>query len=229
MPDRPMPDHLPVSAKPLVLAIDGPAASGKGTLAKRLAAHFGLPHLDTGLLYRATARAVLDMGKAISDSDAATRAASTLDVATLDDRRLRGAEMGEAASVVAAMPQVRAALVELQRRFARQACGAVLDGRDIGTVICPDASVKLFVTASPEVRAERRHRELKARADALSLEALPFITVLDDIRRRDARDSGRADAPLKAAGDAVLLDTSQMGIEEAFGAAVAIIMARTRT
>ncbi len=226
MSDRLMPDHPSVRGKPLVLplvlAIDGPAASGKGTLAKRLAGHFGLPHLDTGLLYRATARAVLDMGKSLADLHAATEAAGTLDVATLDDTRLRGAQMGEAASVVAAMPQVRAALVALQRRFAAQAGGAVLDGRDIGTVICPDAQVKLFVTASPEVRAERRHRELQARADAP-----PFATVLDDIRRRDARDSGRADAPLTVAADAVLLDTSRMGIEEAFEAAVAIVKART--
>lgn len=226
MSDRLMPDHPSVRGKPLVLplvlAIDGPAASGKGTLAKRLAGHFGLPHLDTGLLYRATARAVLDMGKSLADLHAATEAAGTLDVATLDDTRLRGEQMGEAASVVAAMPQVRAALVALQRRFAAQAGGAVLDGRDIGTVICPDAQVKLFVTASPEVRAERRHRELQARADAP-----PFATVLDDIRRRDARDSGRADAPLTVAADAVLLDTSRMGIEEAFEAAVAIVKART--
>ncbi len=226
MSDRLMPDHPSVGGKPLVLplvlAIDGPAASGKGTLAKRLAGHFGLPHLDTGLLYRATARAVLDTGKSLADLHAATEAAGTLDVATLDDTRLRGAQMGEAASVVAAMPQVRAALVALQRRFAAQAGGAVLDGRDIGTVICPDAQVKLFVTASPEVRAERRHRELQARADAP-----PFATVLDDIRRRDARDSGRADAPLTVAADAVLLDTSRMGIEEAFEAAVAIVKART--
>lgn len=222
MSDRLMPDHLPANAKPLVLAIDGPAASGKGTLAKRLAGHFGLPHLDTGLLYRATARVVLDMGNPLADIDAAARAAGSLDAAALDDRRLRGAEMGEAASVVAALPQVRAALVAFQQRFARQASGAVLDGRDIGTVICPDASVKLFVTALPEVRAERRHRELLACGDAP-----PFATVLDDIRRRDARDLGRADAPLEAAHDAVLLDTSRMGIEEAFEAAVDIIRART--
>ena len=218
-----MRESLSHPGKPLVLAIDGPAASGKGTLAQRLAAHFDLPHLDTGLLYRATARAVLDVGKPLSDIDAATHAAATLDVATLDDKRLRGAQMGEAASVVAAMPQVRAALVSLQQRFAARPGGAVLDGRDIGTVICPDALVKLFVTASAEVRAGRRHRELQARADAP-----PFDTILDDIRRRDARDSGRADAPLKAAGDAVVLDTSRMGIEEAFEAAVAIVKARTR-
>ena len=217
-----MAGHLTASGKPLVLAIDGPAASGKGTLAKRLAVHFGLPHLDTGLLYRGTARAVLDLGKPLADVDAATQAAATLDVSGLDDRRLRGAEMGEAASVVAAMPAVRAALVELQRCFAAQASGAVLDGRDIGTVICPDAHVKLFVTASPEVRAARRHRELQARADTP-----PFETVLDDIRRRDTRDAGRSNAPLKAAFDAVLLDTSLMGIEEAFAAAVAIVRERT--
>ncbi len=212
----------PVAGRPLVLAIDGPAASGKGTLAKRLATHLGLPHLDTGLLYRATARALLDSGTPLADAGAATQAAASLDVASLDDQGLRGAQMGEAASVVAAMAPVRAALVELQRRFSRQEAGAVLDGRDIGTVICPDAGVKLFVTASPEVRAARRHRELASRADAP-----PLATVLDDILRRDARDSGRADAPLKAAADAVILDTSEMSIDQAFDAALAAVMART--
>lgn len=209
------------ASEALILAIDGPAASGKGTLAKRLAAHFGLPHLDTGLLYRATARALLDRGAALSDEPAAAAAAASLDAGAIDEARLRGAEMGEAASVVAAMPMVRAALVEVQRRFAAQPGGAVLDGRDIGTVICPGATVKLFVTAAPAVRAARRHRELSLAADAP-----PFDTVLADIRRRDARDSGRADAPLKAADDAVILDTSALGIEEALAAAIAEIEAR---
>jgi CMP/dCMP kinase len=205
----------------LVLAIDGPAASGKGTLAKKLAAHYGLPHLDTGLLYRATARALLDRGQALSDVEAAVAAAQNLAAAHLDETRLRGAEMGEAASVVAAIPTVRAALVDVQRRFAGQPSGAVLDGRDIGTVICPDADVKLFVTASPAVRAARRHSELA------KVPGTPdFDTVLADIRRRDARDSGRSDAPLKAAADAIVIDTSALGIAEAFEAALQAIKAR---
>jgi CMP/dCMP kinase len=210
-----------MASAPLVLAIDGPAASGKGTLARRLAAHYGLPHLDTGLLYRATARAVLDQGHVLSDVNAAVAAAEALDAANLPETRLRGAEMGEAASVVAAMPPVRAALVDLQRRFARAPAGAVLDGRDIGTVICPDATVKLFVTASPTVRAARRHKELASQPGAPD-----FDTVLADIRRRDARDSGRADAPLKAADDAVVIDTSALDIDEALAAAMAVINAR---
>jgi cytidylate kinase len=210
-----------VVSHPLVLAIDGPAASGKGTLARRLAAHYHLPHLDTGLLYRATARALMDREQALSDVAAAVAAAEALDAANLPEASLRGAEMGEAASVVAAMPQVRAALVDLQRRFARMPGGAVLDGRDIGTVICPDATVKLFVTASPTVRAARRHKELASQPGAPE-----FDTVLADIRRRDARDSGRADAPLKAADDAVMIDTSALGIDEALAAAVAVIDAR---
>jgi cytidylate kinase len=207
-----------MASAPLVLAIDGPAASGKGTLARRLAAHYGLPHLDTGLLYRATARAILDQGHVLSDVNAAVAAAEALDAANLPETRLRGAEMGEAASVVAAMPPVRAALVDLQQRFARAPAGAVLDGRDIGTVICPDATVKLFVTASPTVR---RHKELASQPGAPD-----FDTVLADIRRRDARDSGRADAPLKAADDAVVIDTSALGIDEALAAAMAVINAR---
>jgi CMP/dCMP kinase len=210
-----------MASAPLVLAIDGPAASGKGTLARRLAAHYGLPHLDTGLLYRATARAILDQGHVLSDVNAAVAAAEALDAANLPETRLRGAEMGEAASVVAAMPPVRAALVDLQRRFARAPAGAVLDGRDIGTVICPDATVKLFVTASPTVRAARRHKELASQPGAPD-----FDTVLADIRRRDARDSGRADAPLKAADDAVVIDTSALDIDEALAAAMAVINAR---
>jgi cytidylate kinase len=206
---------------PLVLAIDGPAASGKGTLARRLAAHFGLPHLDTGLLYRATARAVLDRDGALGDVDAATAAARALDPSQLDETRLRGAEMGEAASVVAAMPSVRAALTAFQRAFAGQPAGAVLDGRDIGTFICPDATVKLFVTAAPEVRAARRHRELAAHSQAPALES-----VLADILRRDARDSGRPDVPLAMAADAVLIDTSELDAEAAFQRARAIVEAK---
>lgn len=208
----------PRHARPLVLAIDGPAASGKGTLAKRLAAHYGLPHLDTGLIYRATARAVLDAGLPLDDAAAAARAAASLDVSRLDESHLRGREMGEAASVVAAIPAVRQALLAVQRRFADAPRGAVLDGRDIGSVICPDACVKLFVTATAEVRAARRHKELAARGEDVMHDA-----VLADIRRRDARDSGRADAPLVMAGDAVMLDTSALGVEEALAAAIAIV------
>jgi len=206
----------------VIVAIDGPAASGKGTLAKRLAAALGLPHLDTGLLYRATARAVLDDGGALEDSAAAVRAARGLDPLTLDEARLRGKEMGEAASVVAAVAAVRDALLEAQRAFARRPSGAVIDGRDIGTVICPEAEVKIFVTALPEARAERRWRELAARGERASLDA-----VLADIRRRDARDSGRALAPLKRAEDAVLLDTTELDIEAAFAAALRIVGERS--
>lgn len=202
----------------MIIAIDGPAASGKGTLGKRLAEHFGFAHLDTGLLYRGVARALIDAGLPLDDADAAARAAEALDLARLDEDRLRGAEMGEAASVVAAFPGVRAALVDLQRRFARRPEGAVLDGRDIGTAICPDADVKIFVTASPEERATRRHRELVRRGEDMG-----FETVLADIRRRDARDSGRASAPLRAAEDARLLDTTDLDIEAAFRAAVSIV------
>ncbi len=205
----------------MIVAIDGPAASGKGTLAKRLAEAYGLPHLDTGLLYRATARAVLDAGAAIDDRAAAVRAAQTLDPLALDERRLRGKEMGEAASVVAAVPDVRAALLAAQRAFAARPGGAVLDGRDIGTVICPEARVKIFVTATPEARAERRWRELVGRGEAADMEA-----VLADIRRRDARDSDRASAPLKPAFDAVFLDTTTLDVEAAFATAREIVEAR---
>lgn len=205
----------------LVIAVDGPAASGKGTLARRLAAHFRLPHLDTGLLYRGVAKALLEAGEALDDTAAAESRAISLDVAALDESQLRGREMGEAASVVAAMPEVRAALLTLQRKFARQGAGAVLDGRDIGTVICPTAKAKLFVTASPEIRAARRLKELLGRG-----ETADFDMILRDIRRRDARDSGRADAPLKRADDAVTLDTSALTIEEAFEAARRIVERR---
>ena len=204
----------------MIVAIDGPAASGKGTLAKRIAAEYGLPHLDTGLLYRATALAVLDAGKAIEDAEAALRAATGLDPAALDEGRLRGKEMGEAASVVAAVPAVRAALLAAQRDFARQPAGAVLDGRDIGTVICPEADIKIFVTATPEARAERRWRELESRGERIDRDA-----VLADILRRDARDSGRASAPLKPAEEAHVLDTTALDIEGVFAAALLIVRA----
>jgi cytidylate kinase len=203
----------------VIIAIDGPAASGKGTLAKRLAAHLGLPHLDTGLLYRAVGRAMLDREFDLDDADAAFEIAERLDVADLDEKRLRGAEMGEAASIVAAHPKVRKALLDLQRRFAHQRGGAVLDGRDIGTVIAPGAEAKIFVTASPETRARRRFLELESRGANANYEA-----VLADIRRRDARDAGRADAPLMPAQDAHLLDTTSLDIESAFEAALAIVL-----
>ncbi len=202
----------------LVIAIDGPAASGKGTLARRLAAHFKLPHLDTGLLYRATACALLDEGLPLDDEEAATAVARGLSLIDFDDARLRSREMGEAASVVAALPQVRAELVDLQRRFAAREEGAVLDGRDIGTVICPDARVKIFVTASPETRAQRRALELAGRG-----EEVDYPTILADVKKRDERDSARAVAPLKPAADAATLDTSDLDIDAAFRAALAIV------
>lgn len=202
----------------MLIAIDGPAASGKGTLARRLAQALSLPHLDTGLLYRGTARALLDAGLKLDDEEEAARVAANLDTAALDESRLRGREMGEAASVVAALPLVRKALIDLQRRFALQPGGAVLDGRDIGTVICPDADVKLFVTASTQERARRRHLELCGRGEDPA-----FADVLADIERRDARDSGRSTAPLKPAPDAVILDTTALDVEAAFAAALAVV------
>ncbi|WP_181301299.1 (d)CMP kinase [Bosea sp. 124] len=205
----------------LVIAVDGPAASGKGTLARRLSAHYRLPYLDTGLLYRMVARAMLDAGHDIRDAAAAGRLVSTFDEDAFAEDSLRGREIGEAASVVAAMPAVRSGLVERQRRFAAQAGGAVLDGRDIGTVICPQAQAKLFVTATPEVRAARRHRELAGRGETATFEG-----ILADIRRRDARDSGRSDAPLRAAEDSVILDTSALTVEEAVAAAIDIVELR---
>jgi cytidylate kinase len=202
----------------MIIAIDGPAASGKGTLAKRLALHYGLPHLDTGLLYRAVGRQAIDRGLDLEDADATADIAERLDVGSLDEAGLRGREMGEAASVVAAHPKVRKALLDLQRRFAHQRGGAVLDGRDIGTVIAPGAEVKIFVTAAPEIRARRRHLELVKRGDAP-----PFEEVLADIRKRDARDAGRADAPLKPAPDAHVLDTTALDVESAFQAALLLV------
>lgn len=205
----------------LVIAIDGPAASGKGTLARRLAAHYGLPHLDTGLLYRATARALLDEGLPLEDAQAAEAAARGLSLTEFDPEQLRSREMGEASSIVAAMPAVRAALVEMQRIFAARREGAVLDGRDIGTVICPHATAKIFVTASAEARAQRRALELAARGERVA-----FSEILDDVRKRDARDSERGAAPLKAAADAAILDTTTLDREEAYAAALAIVEKR---
>jgi cytidylate kinase len=195
----------------VIVAIDGPAASGKGTLARRLAEHYGLPHLDTGLLYRATARTLIDEGRRLDDVAAAVKAARGLALIDFDEAALRGREMGEAASVVAALPEVRAALVQAQQSFARRIGGAVLDGRDIGTVICPDATVKIFVTASPETRAQRRALELRSRG-----ESSDYAKVLADILHRDRRDSSRATAPLKPAADAMILDTTDLDVEGTF-------------
>ena len=202
----------------LVIAVDGPAASGKGTLARRLAAHYGLAYLDTGTLYRATGLAVQEAGGSPDDPGAAVNAAQNLDLARFHDDDLRSPGAGEAASQVAAIPAVREALLEFQRNIAVKAPGAVLDGRDIGTVVCPDADAKLFITASPETRAQRRHLEHIARGDDLS-----FEDVLADIHRRDGRDSDRAVAPLKPAEDAHLLDTTELGIEAAFQAALDLV------
>ncbi len=207
----------------MIIAIDGPAASGKGTLAKRLAAHYGLRHLDTGLLYRAVAKAVLDAGHRLEDPGQAAAAARALDPTRFDEAALKSHAAGEAASVVSAIPEVRAALLRFQQDFAAAPPGAVLDGRDIGTVICPNADAKIFVTATPEVRANRRVLEMR-RGGALADDA----EVLADIRRRDERDSARGVAPLKPAADAVLLDTSDLDIEAAFRAAVEIVEAERR-
>jgi CMP/dCMP kinase len=202
----------------LIIAIDGPAASGKGTLGKRLAAHYGLRHLDTGLLYRAVAKALLDAGHPPRDQARAVAAADALDLARLDEAALKAQTVGEAASVVSAFPDVRAALLAVQRNFAKAALGAVLDGRDIGTVICPNADVKIFVTATPEARARRRVLEFRARGEGVNED-----DVLADILKRDERDSSRATAPLKRAADAHLLDTTHLDIDAAFRAAVAIV------
>ncbi len=202
----------------MIIAIDGPAASGKGTLAKRVADYFGYHCLDTGLLYRAVARDVLARGFRLDDPWAALALARSLDPSTLNDDALRGIQAGDRASDVARIPEVRTALLNYQRTFARQSPGAVLDGRDIGTVVCPDADVKIFVTASPEERARRRFLEHQFRGEPIRYEA-----VLADIRARDERDSSRAIAPLKPAADALLLDTSDLAIDAAFDAAVGLI------
>lgn len=199
----------------LTIAIDGPAAAGKGTLSRALAHAFGLAHLDTGLIYRATGRRTLDGTPALE-------AAQTLTAQDLEAGDLRTPEVARAASVVAAIPEVRAALVDFQRAFARRQGGAVLDGRDIGTVICPEAEMKFFVTATDEVRADRRFRELRDTGHDVT-----FDTVLADLRERDARDSARAAAPLKPAEDAEILDTSEMDIAAAVAAAIAMVTERT--
>lgn len=198
----------------ITVAIDGPAAAGKGTVAKAVAAHFGFAHLDTGLLYRAVA------AKTLTGMDP-EEAAQTLAPVDLEDPTLRSPEVAQEASKVAVIPAVRAALVRFQRSFATRAGGAVLDGRDIGTVICPDAPVKLFITATPEVRAQRRFAELSAKGAEVTLEG-----VLADVQARDARDSTRAEAPLKPAEDAELMDTSTMDIETAVARAIELVAAR---
>lgn len=206
----------------MIIAVDGPAAAGKGTLARALAEHFGYAYLDTGSLYRGVAHAVLLSGSDPQDEAAGVQAAETLDPTQIDPVAIRTPEVSEAASVVAAMPPVRAAILAFQRRFAESPPngepGAVLDGRDIGTVVCPDADVKLYVTASAEIRAHRRWLELKGSGSGLS-----EAQVLADVKERDARDADRAASPMRPADDAHLLDTSNLSIEAAFGAAVALI------
>ncbi|MBD9390485.1 (d)CMP kinase [Agrobacterium sp. AGB01] len=200
------------------IAIDGPAAAGKGTLSRRIAETYGFHHLDTGLTYRATAKALLDANLPLDDEAVAERVALNLDLSGLDRSVLSRHEIGEAASKVAVMPAVRRALVEAQRKFATKQPGTVLDGRDIGTVVCPAAPVKIYVTASAEVRAKRRYDEILANGAAADYDA-----IFDDVKKRDERDMGRADSPLKPAEDAHLLDTTEMSIEAAFKAAKTII------
>jgi cytidylate kinase len=204
----------------MIIAVDGPAASGKGTISRALAAHYGLPHLDTGLLYRATALNLLLLG---GEPESEFQAARATDLSQIDfaDPELKSETVGGIASRISAYPLVRDALRERQTRFAASEGGAVLDGRDIGTVIAPEAQVKLFVTARPEIRAERRFAELRAQGLAVHL-----AEVLADIEARDARDAGRDAAPLTMAADAILIDTSEMGPEEAIAAAIAAVESR---
>ncbi len=201
-----------------VVAIDGPAAAGKGTIARAVAARFGFDHLDTGLLYRAVGRKALDQGLGVLDEGVAALVAGELTAADLEAEGLRGAMIARAASKVAAIPEVRKALLDFQRRFAAREGGAVLDGRDIGTVICPDADVKLFVIASDETRARRRLNELLGRGEDAT-----FVQVLADLHSRDARDAGRADAPTRQAEDSHLLDTTELAIDAAVDKATQII------
>jgi len=202
----------------MIIAIDGPAASGKGTLGKKLAGHYRLRHLDTGLLYRAVASALLDAGHKPDDRARAFAVAKALDPSVFDEAALKRHEVGEAASIVSAIPEVRLALLEFQQAFAATPPGAVLDGRDIGTVICPNADVKIFVTATPEARARRRALEFKNLGENGN-----EAEVLADILRRDQRDRSRATAPLTQAADAHLLDTTNLDADRAFAAAVALI------
>jgi len=202
----------------IVIAVDGTAASGKGTIARKLAAHFGFHHLDSGSLYRLVALGVSEAKGDPNDEGDALKAARAIDPAKTNDPRIRSAEIGKMASLVSVFPKVRAALLEYQRAFAARAPGAVIDGRDIGTVVCPDAGAKLFVNAKPEIRARRRWLELKAAGYARDEAA-----ILNEIKERDARDASRATAPMKPAADAVLLDTSALDIDAAFKAALAIV------
>jgi len=201
-----------------IIAIDGPAAAGKGTLSRQIADAYGFHHLDTGLTYRATAKALLDAGLPLDDAAVAEKTAHDIDLAGLDRDVLSAHAIGEAASKIAVMPGVRRALVEAQRSFSLRSPGTVLDGRDIGTVVCPQAPVKLYVTASPQVRARRRYEEIVAKGETADYEA-----IFAEVKTRDDRDMGRADSPLKPAPDAHLLDTSEMSIEAAFQAAKAFI------
>ena len=203
----------------MIIAVDGPAAAGKGTIARALATHFGYHFLDTGALYRMVGLAVIRNAREPADTRAAIAAATSLDPSGFADRDLRTEAVGAAASIVAVVPEVRSALLSLQRDFARKQPGAVLDGRDIGTVVCPDADVKLYVTASPEVRASRRQKELGAAS---------YADVLAEIKARDLRDSQRVTAPLLPAKDAVILDTSELDIAAAVEAAIAIADRRRR-
>ena len=207
-----------------LIAVDGPAASGKGTIARALGRHFGVPHLDTGALYRVVALAALRAGVDLRDGPACAAKAAALDLSLLEDHDLRAAATGEAASRVSALPEVRASLLSFQKAFAGQPGGAVLDGRDIGTVIAPDADAKLFVTAKPEIRAHRRYLELTAAGRDVEERQ-----ILADILARDARDMGRRDAPLRQAADADLLDTSDLDIAAAVRQAVALVSKRLAT
>ena len=204
----------------MIIAIDGPAASGKGTIGKRLAARYGLRHLDTGLIYRAVAQALLAAGHDPNDKPRAIAAAKALDQTNFDELALKRHAIGEAASIVSAIPEVRAALLAFQREFAATPPGAVLDGRDIGTIIAPDADVKIFVDASPQARARRRYLELKERGDSVN-----ETEILADILKRDERDRSRTAAPLVRAPDAHLLDTTHLDIDAAVRAAIAIVEA----
>ena len=206
----------------MIIAVDGPLASGKGTIARALAAKFGLPHLDTGTLYRAVAVMLLEAGDPPEDVAAAEKAARALDITAIDEAKIRTAGAGVAASVVSAHPGVRQILFDTQRDFAHQPGGAVLDGRDIGTVIAPDADIKLYVTADAETRAWRRRSELVNRGEEIS-----FEQVLGQLKQRDARDASRADAPMKPAEDAVEIDTSRMTIDDAIRAAIAAVDAKS--
>ncbi|MEM7216202.1 MAG: (d)CMP kinase [Pseudomonadota bacterium] len=207
-----------MSSKPLIIAIDGPAASGKGTLARRLAEHLNLRHLDTGLTYRAVGHALLQSGLPLDREELAQIVAENLDLNALDREVLSDHKVGEAASKIAVMSSVRTILVDMQRQFASSGNGAVLDGRDIGTVVCPAADIKLYVTASPQARADRRYMEVDEKGGGSSRE-----DILEDIIKRDERDMGRSDSPLKPAEDAHLIDTTEMSIETAFDTALEIV------